>query len=690
MKTKTLWKSVASVVMLLAMIMLVTVSCKKNEDVTPPDPIVPPTPPPANLFGFTPNFLSNDEVVNGKKFGGSYMYSLGKSLIGEDPVNPVSVFIKALAGIAHFEKEKKLETAIEKAYKGMVSQLNVINADIAALAKELAISETAIIAEMEALSSQQYCVKVTAGFDSAASTGLRFYSKNGAMIENNAPGALAISYLQTQLQTEFMTNTNIINITNNVIGIYDAIVPATGSFKDSDLKTFCDKIILNQGNSKTQSPATAMAYYRLLENYFLMITQYQYEALIIRGNYLVEQDSVNGKISFNQYVTGEFQPYLKAELKMFLTAVDYLSINLVDYRNSATFNSDIVDYYYYGIKPDAICRNFIARANMVNSLMIAGLGIPASNFYITMALPTQYASYPLNWTLNGIAYTTALDNGGSLLSQYPYTYWIGSTCEVDNHINFNRGECIIDVTNSSVPITITNGTWKRSLPPSGNAVLQYYNPADITAKPQSTWSSEYSLPFGSVSLCWPWGYLYLNDNNYNVAKNCPGFEYGSMPMVAHGSIQQPTRLTSYNANFTWGDAFIKYDGQLYKDDHFFAYHVREIDVYLAPNPNAGGISVFTRYLTDPPQLTEATIRFFGGTQLVSSSKYGNPTTNGNLFYTTSFAPETSYSTATAQSGANQFNFGVCLLNDNSTANHHEWSLEFYCQPVYNGTYDIWN
>jgi hypothetical protein len=216
MKTKTLLRKIAPLAMLLALMIIVVMSCKKNEDVTPPDPIIPPTPLPANLFGFTPKLFGNDEIIQGKKFGGSYMYTLGKSLIGEDPANPIADMFKAALDISNFIKEKRKETTIENAYKGMVNQLNVIENEIKALATELAISENAIIAEMEALSSQQYCVIVAAGFDSAASTGLRFYSKNGAMIENNAPGALTIEYLQSQLTSEFMTNTAIINITTNI------------------------------------------------------------------------------------------------------------------------------------------------------------------------------------------------------------------------------------------------------------------------------------------------------------------------------------------------------------------------------------------------------------------------------------------------------------------------------------------
>ena len=697
MKTKTLWKSIASVVLLLAMLMLVTVSCKKNEDVTPPDPIIPPTPLPADLFGSKPNLFSYDEVVQGKKFGGSYMYTLGKSLIGEDPANPIADMIKAALDISNFIKEKRKETAIENAYKGMVNQLNAIEADIAALAKELSISENAIIAEMEALSSQQYCVNVTAGFDSAASTGLRFYSKNGAMIENNAPGALTISYLQGQLQTEFMTNPTITNITANIIGIHNAIVPASGRFADSDLKTFCDKIILNTGNSQTQNPANAMACYRLLENYFLMITQYQFEALIIRGNYLVEQDSVNGKIAFNQYVTGEFQPYLQSELKVFLTAVDYLSINIVDYRSVSSFYSDMSNYYGCGIKNDNICGNFIARANMVNSLMMAGLALPTSNIYITMALPVKYCSTPLGWTFNGTACTTAIDNNGSLLSQYPYTYWSGSDAGADNTMSFYRGESTIsDKEATGANMSLTGVVWRHYATLSGSAVLLYYNPSDITAKPQSTWSSEFSLAFGSVSLCWPWGYLYLNDNTNNVAKNCPVYAVNSwaenqaMPYCAKdGSGQSLDEEKSYESYFTWGDNFIKYNGPVMQTSQFYALHVREIDVNLGANPNTGGISVYTRYETDPPSLTDADIQFFGGTQITLQSGWAYLTT-GDLFSTTSFAPETSYSSATAKSGANKFNFGITLMNNNSSGSNHEWSLDFYCQPIYNGAYNIWN
>lgn len=85
-----------------AMIVLVTVSCKKKDDTPTPDPTPTPKPPvSANIFQTDyPKMITDQEISSHKKIAGSLLYQIGLGLRDDDPKIPYAAIFKFYYNIA--------------------------------------------------------------------------------------------------------------------------------------------------------------------------------------------------------------------------------------------------------------------------------------------------------------------------------------------------------------------------------------------------------------------------------------------------------------------------------------------------------------------------------------------------------------------------------------------------------------
>jgi hypothetical protein len=697
--------------MLLALIVMVTASCKKKDDTpaptpTPPAPVLPP------LFSSSPMpIMSNFEISQKKKFPASLLYNIGHGLRGEDPEIPIPS-LKKLGKVAwevhdYVHTEHRFDT-IDAQLRQISQQLTVLQNDVVALSSQVTFITADIINTMQQILSNTYVTYVNEAFDdSTSNTSLRFYSWNSArnQIVPTPPDTIGWPKLSEYVWTDFInvyqSGTAQYDMKNCISQLHTQIMgnpQAPYNFSGSSLKALADKIITSsQGKINTSDEATTA--YLVVEDYFMSSLTSQYKALIVWVNAAVGADTIDGPKLVEQYMQGAFGTMVKDELSMFINVADYLAVNLYDHRNLSYFNSDM-GYYPYGIKEDHICGQLVSRANMINTMLLGALGSPTSDFYITMALPAKYSSGTLGWTGGGTAYTTSLDQNGSVTSQYPYTYWESGNANYDNMVSFYRGNGgnggSTHVNLSQVSIGITGAGWKHSGTLSGMAPIGYYDPNDFTKPPQSTYSLTYSLAFGSVSLCWPWGYLYLNDNANNVMGNCSDYEMdspisssGPMPYVANyimesGSdrwLEQPV-YEKENNYMTWGDLSLGYNGPTMNANQMFITNVRSATVNLASNSlvsSGTGIKLFATYDTDPFDYSgTATQKFWGGTNI--SSK----TSTKDLFNVSGNSSQSGTGEASIASGSKSINFGFSVLLEKPSGASHEMSLSYYTQPIYSG------
>jgi hypothetical protein len=253
-------------------------------------------------------------------------------------------------------------------------------------------------------------------------------------------------------------------------------------------------------------------------------------------------------------------------------------------------------------------------------------------------------------------------------------------------------------------ITINGATWRQINPLLGTASVGYYNPNDLSAAPQSSYSSTYCLAFGSVSCCWYYGYLWLNDNDNNNIEQCPNVNW------ANGTVWSPDswhpspvvmtfnedddKTSSYASNFYWGDNSLGYRGTFPKSsggDYLTTGMLREGAFNVGANTATYGstISMYFNYSVDPFAWQSSEEYYVAGTNIT------NGWTNGDLLNyvvmeNQNKPSESSTSTAYVSSGMVNFNVGFCASNKDETGNANSCTMEWYSQVIYNGTYNIWS
>lgn len=717
MKTKTTISPFLTMILTFFFGVLLIVSCKKSDDNPEPTPTPTPTPEIPPLFSGTKiPLLSNFEMARGKKSPLKLIYNACYSVRGEDPELPIPDLKEVADVVWEIHDYKHTEARfdnIDNEIAQLAGQITQLQQEISELSNQVSFITPAIITQFQSLVGNTYITDINDAFSSTNNNrSLRYYSYEAS---------------QNQSDTTFMNNL-VQTCQNYFINVYAAPNPAPQfdmnnainqihtlimgnanppyDFTKSDLKSMSDLIITATKTARISDQTLATDAYLALENYFLSYLTAQYNALIVYANAYIGQDSASGSQYINQYINNPpsgFRYLIQNELKMFMLMVDYLACNMYDFRSSVGF-SQAVTNLPYGIQEDNICGQFIARSNFINSLLMKSLGVIPSDFYITIALPEKYCSAQLGWMGNGVQYTTNKESDSitlGLRSQFPFTYWNGSTCNYDNFVSFYRGTSSNGANTNhfqlnSLPVAITGATWRHSSNLSGLVPFGYYDPNDWTKAPQSTYSSTFSLAFGSVSTCYPWGYFYLNDNANNDMYNCSDYEMGS-PLNAHGPMPYVANSQMVQGNIewgeykdwenennymTWGDNSLGYNGPTSTTSQgFFLTNVRCASVNISSSSLVSGTaaSLYCSYTTDPMDYSGTiTQKWWGGTDI------SNRVTKGDLFNFTGSDASSGVVTAAMGSGSHSINFGFSSYLIKPTGHSHEMSLTFYTQVCYEG------
>ena len=252
-------------------------------------------------------------------------------------------------------------------------------------------------------------------------------------------------------------------------------------------------------------------------------------AVTIHMNALNVIDSTGALGYDTTYWNETYAPYIMDEVQGFLAAVDFMIVNLAEYRTAGRFQSDMSNYADKGLTPDQIWLNVTARSQFVANLIIDGIGLsyPVMCGYIltpyknTNGNPVTQVT--LNYTNNGAAVQRVV-NANQYSSQIPYTYWAsGSTayCGADNSWNVYRlGTLGVGdggwASGSNIGVIVQdNGNmytpWTHYSSIQGNVKTMFYNPQNPEATPTSTWNPTNNVQFGYFSVNWQWGYLYMSN-----------------------------------------------------------------------------------------------------------------------------------------------------------------------------------
>lgn len=276
----------------------------------------------------------------------------------------------------------------------------------------------------------------------------------------------------------------------------------------------------------------AMNSYLILESYFLMILNYQFQAAIIYMNAAKMYDSQGSGLAANWWKQF-FAPCIDDEIRRFQGAVDFLVVNLAEYRNLDQFVSDM-NYSDSGIAPQGMFYDVLTRSQFVSNLLSAAVGNPYPLLSGHILVPTRYITDPFKPIVLKAGNVTASSIGDSIQSRLPYTCWDRNSagqmeCNPANiwsiyHFAFpNPGQDwspnavsirvvddpITDYTWSTVP-------WLHSKPIAGEVTPLYYNLAKA-GKNSLTRTDSCNFQFGYFAEAWQWGDLYLSHSKIDTS-----------------------------------------------------------------------------------------------------------------------------------------------------------------------------
>lgn len=520
----------------------ISISCKKKDIEPVPSPTPQPTPDMKTNKPFEYRLLkmqNSYEISHSKDFPAYAIRRMNLGVVGgEDPAIPVFEIGELLYDIGDQISTDHHFQAINNDLVTIQNQISALSAEMQQLATQLTIDVDDIMNQMNTLSSEIYVTNIkTAWSEGEPFENLRDFSNAASNFEkdpNNPDNIANMNQARAGINhyavDECLNTSSSYYMPLSINGLNDLLMGSTHPMRIF-VKTILDNV--NKSNVQINDYSQALQAYGLLESYFLSYITYQTQALIININAEMVKDSSG--VTAKEYIHDQYAPIITEEVTEFFRCVDILYKNLNDYRLSIQngvfqldrFNHDM-SYLNYGIAPDGIWINALARAQFVSNLLFEGLGLP----YPVMC---GYILTPWNYT-NGHSpivnqLTLAFDNGHSGIklnasqdsSRIPYTYWTvgndNATCTPDNVWYTYRLGTLNQpdpgwAANEEIGITIQdNGyytPWAHAVPIKGSVKTMYYNPRD-PSETSTTYTSECNIQFGYFSVSWPWGYMYLSD-----------------------------------------------------------------------------------------------------------------------------------------------------------------------------------
>ncbi|MCX6277322.1 MAG: hypothetical protein NT004_04395 [Bacteroidetes bacterium] len=542
MKTKRVLRKILSAGFLLALLIIVVMSCKKKDDTPDPTPPGPgPTPPPIttpDVFANKPLQLMTDwEITHNQPFAGHYFRSLGRGLVGgEDPEIPfpfkeVGKTLWEIHNYLHTEKEFK---EIDNNLKLIQNQLNQLEGMISTIGTEIQLQTTQLESFFTVGSVNTAMEPLTTALDSTGPSNFGYYPVTARRSSSDSINYYAAmvsnsKYLPTYANLQILPPGGGLPVMETFITSLSSLLSAPAPGYDGCLHTYNRQLINSVQAQYTNGmdSSTAMKAYQILENYFMWIVgaQFQAENILINCSNVI--DSTNTlHLAESQWIA--FQPIITAEIGIFLGEVDFFVANLDEYRTMPRWTSD-VQYADAGLAPDNVFINVLARAQFLANSLYDGFKLKYPVMCGKIITPYYY-TYD-----GGTQSTTSLSlNSTKPLSStaVQVTSWIPNTIWPSVNNNVSTCDYSFDWSvftfgtmgkadsgwQSTNPMTISftdaYHPWAHSSAPGGTVKVMFHNPQDLNDV-ASSYDTVHSMPFGYFSANWKWGFMYLRYDNEN-------------------------------------------------------------------------------------------------------------------------------------------------------------------------------
>jgi hypothetical protein len=332
--------------------------------------------------------------------------------------------------------------------------------------------------------------------------------------------------------------------------IHSAVVPSGNVQIFKALAT-----LILSSNNPIAAPAkdNAMSAYLLMESMFSQLLTHQYQGASMVVNAENYNDNAAGSPigrNANNYMTGTFENFLRDECDEFISQVNWLVINIHDYRDKDSYATDM-RYQNQGLAPDPVAADILARARFFCAQVLQPYndnrargtnGTWAPNTQIAtnvvgngfglkgvITVPGDYTkgqSITLNFydTNNNLVASKSV-TPNSHKGRYPYTMWVPHT-----YYGYNVGPMAakagydwttyeFDLSGSTIPAGTyfvrfveqgkdpngNAGPWVHTETLLGTVNLQYYDPQAPAASTSAATNGRSQL-FGFFSLYWPWNF----------------------------------------------------------------------------------------------------------------------------------------------------------------------------------------
>jgi len=463
-----------------------------------------------------------------------------KSWIGDNTTGRVLDLIGNALG---FNTEQQELEQINEQLKEMnskmdqvLSQLTVIEQQLTALQHQLLITQVNLESYISNTVLGTYITNISSKFDTTSPSGFMYFSQQGSKLDPNTdPNSPEVITLKKEIATYATYNFGVLE--TQIQGIHDAICPSTTAL-DGVLKQFVDKIILQNPTSAMTDPNNAMANYLLLENYFAQILNYQTKALIIVTEINNYKDPSGTAAS--SYLNGTYKKLLTDEILAFHNTVQYMMLNMYDYRTTANYANEcsytqgagIIGAGGTGLAKDNIFLMVYARSRFFTAQVRNAF---ENNFGLHGIIITPYnyaqdsdASSPrtitLNLSQNNVTQASVSVQAKKMAGRFPYTQWQRNpylTVSPDNNWAIYEFDTTADPSNTTqafnanLPagtynVSISGQPWYNTSSNLGTVTILYYDPNNPDYKTATTnQTATNTVKFGCFSGRWNWGHMLL-------------------------------------------------------------------------------------------------------------------------------------------------------------------------------------
>lgn len=477
--------------------------------------------------------MSEYELTHQIDFPVHILKLMGNEIVqgeGSKIVTILRMAAKTLSAIHKYKDTKAKFKEIDQGFSQIQEEIAQLQEEIVELGQQLNLD----ISELEQFYTSgimnTYFTDIASVMDSSTHNGLRYYSSEGARYqagqiteqEMNQDTALARSFA-----FEVYMASPQFAVCNWSEQLHALICPPSGFPQNNALTTYANVIIQKATPQGLSDSASMMKLYLLLENYFLQVVNNQFQCVTVWTNACNFYDTTGHQAEL--YYKGTFTTDIKQEINAFLNTVDYMMVNLGEYRTTTRFKNDM-DYFANGLAPDNVFIHVLARAQFVANLLYDALGIAAPVMCGHILTPYNYT----NGTLPVVSTVSVKIDGGSKTSlltsqanviagQLPYTYWVGgdpAICHPDNNWSVYRFGTpgVPDSGWQTSPCTLViedndniRTPWVHYIDIKGKVTPLFYNPRN-PSQTSKTYTPECNVEFAYFSALWPWGFFWMTNS----------------------------------------------------------------------------------------------------------------------------------------------------------------------------------